>query len=250
MTDVASLPAGRFTEGDFRLGHVLRRACSVLSRNFPIFFVVTAIAAVPQAAANAVGDMFRVLQLGGVRLEGFGTFLGLLLGMLSQAVVLYGAFQDMRGKPVSLLQSMRVGLRRFLPVVGVAISVTLLGIFGLILFVVPGLMCFTMCFVAMPACVVEGRGVFSSIGRSARLTLGYGWRIFGLMLLWYVSDAIADAVIDPLTSVAGGVPAFVAHVIWSGVWGAFYAICAVVAYHDLRVAKEGVDTEQIAAVFE
>jgi hypothetical protein len=43
---------------------------------------------------------------------------------------------------------------------------------------------------------------------------------------------------------------FVAHVIWSGVWGAFYAICVVVAYHDLRVAKEGVDTAQIAAVFE
>jgi hypothetical protein len=249
MTDV-SLPAGRFAEGDFRVGRVLSCAGSVLARNFPTFFAVTAMAAVPQAATDTIGDPFRVLQLGGVRLEGFGTFLGLLLGMLSEAVVLYGAFQDMRGKRINLGESTRVGLRRFLPVVGVAISVTLLGILGLFLFVVPGLMCFTMCFVAMPACIVEGRGVFSSIGRSAQLTLGYGWRIFGLMLLWYVSDAIADSAIDYLSSVAGGVPAFVAHVIWSGVWGAFYAICAVVAYHDLRVAKEGVDTEQIAAVFE
>jgi hypothetical protein len=31
---------------------------------------------------------------------------------------------------------------------------------------------------------------------------------------------------------------------------AFNAIVIVVTYHDLRVAKEGVDTEQIAAVFE
>jgi hypothetical protein len=37
---------------------------------------------------------------------------------------------------------------------------------------------------------------------------------------------------------------------WSAVWKAFYAVPAVVIYHDLRVAKEGVDTEQIAAVFE
>jgi hypothetical protein len=31
---------------------------------------------------------------------------------------------------------------------------------------------------------------------------------------------------------------------------AVYAITAVVAYHDLRVAKGGIDIEQIAAVFD
>ncbi len=38
--------------------------------------------------------------------------------------------------------------------------------------------------------------------------------------------------------------------IWNGIWGAFYAIAAVVSYHDLRVAKEGINIEQIAAVFD
>ena len=42
----------------------------------------------------------------------------------------------------------------------------------------------------------------------------------------------------------------VVNLIWSAAWSAFYAIVIVVTYHDLRVAKEGVDTEQIAAVFE
>ena len=54
----------------------------------------------------------------------------------------------------------------------------------------------------------------------------------------------------PLTAITGPVPAFVAYLTWNGIWGAFYAIFAVVTYHDLRVAKEGVDTAQIAAVFE
>ncbi len=40
------------------------------------------------------------------------------------------------------------------------------------------------------------------------------------------------------------------NLIWSAIWTAFYAIVIVVTYHDLRVAKEGIDTEQIAAVFE
>jgi hypothetical protein len=143
MTD-ASLPAGRFAQGDFRVGHVVSQAWSVLSRNFLKFFVVTAVAAVPQAATGTVGDPFQSLHLVGLHLEGFGTLLDQVLSTLSEAVVLYGAFQDMRGERLNLGQSMRVGLRRFFPVVGVAISMTIVGFLGLIVFVVPGLMFFTM----------------------------------------------------------------------------------------------------------
>ena len=168
----------------------------------------------PEAATSTIGDPFQVLRLAGLKVEGLGPLLGHVLGTLSQAVVLYGAFQDMRGKRVNLGKSMEVGLRRFFPVVGVAISTTLLGFLGLIAFVVPGLMCFTMWFVATPACVVEGRGVFSSLARSARLTRGHGWKIFGLMLLLYFCNAIVDSPIDQALS---GIPAFAGHVIWNGI---------------------------------
>jgi large-conductance mechanosensitive channel len=42
----------------------------------------------------------------------------------------------------------------------------------------------------------------------------------------------------------------IVNLLWSAIWTAFLAIVLAVTYHDLRVAKEGVDTEQIAAVFE
>ena len=42
----------------------------------------------------------------------------------------------------------------------------------------------------------------------------------------------------------------VGKLIWNALYGAFDAILVVVTYHDLRVAKEGVDTDHIAAVFE
>jgi len=250
MTDV-SLPVGRFSDGDFRVGHVVSQAWSVLSRNFPIFFVVTAVAAMPKAATDTIGDPFRVLQLAGLKVEGLGPLLGHVLSTLSEAVVLYGAFQGMRGQPVNLGESIRIGLRRFFPVVGVAISVSILAFLACMLFLIPGLILFVAWFVAAPACVVEGRGVFASMARSAQLTRGLRWKIFGLMTLAYISDGIVANVIDQtLSSVGGGIPAFAGHVIWNGVWGAFYAILAVVTYHDLRVAKEGVDTARIAAVFE
>jgi hypothetical protein len=38
--------------------------------------------------------------------------------------------------------------------------------------------------------------------------------------------------------------------VWKVAWGAFFAAALTVTYHDLRVAKEGLTTDQIAAVFD
>src|SRR5689334_6343929 len=120
MTD-ASLTA-RFTESEFRVGRVLNRTSSVLSRNFLFFFVVTAVAQLPtlllfkntDVNANASGaEVAMTLALALV-----GLVLMVVLNMLSQAVVLYGAFQNMRGREVSLAESLQVGLRRFWPILG------------------------------------------------------------------------------------------------------------------------------------
>jgi hypothetical protein len=252
----ASLPAGRFSgarapAGDFAVGQVLGRTSAVLSRNFPTFFAVTAIASLPkyllsQGAIPVPDDLVMALLL-----TCFGVFLWVVLATMSQAIVLYGAFQDMRGQRFGMGQSVRIGLRRFFPVIGVATAVTLLGSLGFLAFVVPGCMLFTRWFVAMPACVVEERGVWSSLARSGQLTEGYRWKIFTLMSLMYAADSVVDGLIgQALSQVAGGIPELAGHAIWNGIWGAFFAILAVVTYHDLRVAREGVDTEQIAAVFE
>jgi hypothetical protein len=248
MTE-AALPADRFAAGELRLDRVFARTWSVLSRNFLTFFAVTAIARLPKHLNGRIDgpDDWPLVLL----LIGFGVFLWVVLNTLSQAIVLYGAFQDMRGRPVDMVASVQVGLRRFFPVIGVAVAVTLLGFLGLVAFIVPGVIAFTRWFVAIPVCVVEGRGVFSSLARSALLTKGHRWNIFGLMAVLYVADSIVDSQIDQtLSLVAGGTVALAAHVTWSGIWGAFYAIFAVVTYHDLRVAREGIDTEEIAAVFE
>jgi hypothetical protein len=241
MTDAALLPASRFAESDFRVGTALWRTLSIFWRNFPAFFAVTAIAGLPPL----------LLANHSIAAAGFSPLLQLVLSTLSQAIVLYAAFQDMRGRPVNLRESAQVGLRRFFPIVGVTISMTLLSLLGLILLVVPGLIWLTKWLVAMPACVVESLGVSDSLKRSSELTMGHRWKLFGMLAVWFVLDAIVDDRIDTATAaLATGLPAAAVHAIWSGIWGAFYAIFGVVAYHDLRVAKEGVDTEQIAAVFE
>src|ERR1700676_4365459 len=121
MTD-AALPAGRFTQGNFSIGHVFSRTWSVLSGNFLKFMLVTGIVSVPpllipQSPSTPV-DPFANMGP-----SFFALFLSLVLGTLSQAIVLYGAFQDMRGRPVSLADCLKVGLHRFFPIIGFALSV-------------------------------------------------------------------------------------------------------------------------------
>jgi hypothetical protein len=99
------------------------------------------------------------------------------------------------------------------------------------------------------------------MGRSRALTKGHRWKLLGLMLLVILPALIFGAIVGALMfAVTGGFLAMAAafsttlgqivNLIWNAIWTAFFAIVIVVTYHDLRVAKEGVDTEQIAAVFE
>jgi hypothetical protein len=99
--------------------------------------------------------------------------------------------------------------------------------------------------------VVEQLGPFASMERSAQLTNGHRWKIFGLLLLAVLAAIVSEAIDLTVEMVEGGeLLASVGQVIWDAIWGAADAVLVIATYHDLRVAKEGADTEQIAAVFE
>jgi hypothetical protein len=250
MTD-AILPGGRFSQADFRIGGVLSRTAAILSRNFATFFIVMAIASLPMllfldGPTVAAGNPF-------LRLSAAKLIVSLMLSALGGAIVVYGAVQDLRSCAFSLGESFQVAANRFIPVMRVTVCATFLSLLGSVLLVVPGLILATMWFVAIPACVVERSGVFASMGRSRQLTEGHRRKIFGMMMMTLIPGAIMGKVINlALVAVAGAgtIPALAGHVMWSGIWGAFYTILAVVAYHDLRVLQEGGGSAQIAAVFD
>jgi hypothetical protein len=254
MTD-ASLPA-HFTESEFRVGRVLNRTTSVLSRNFLIFFVVTAVAHLPAlllfkgSASTGASTSGRDIAIAMTMIV-VGLILMIVLSTLSQAIVLYGAFQDMRGRQVSLSESLQVGFSRFFPIIRLAILMSLLGMLAALALIIPAFIVFTMWFVATPIVVVERLGAWASMKRSSQLTKGHRWKIFGLMVLLIMASGVASQTITVSLTAIGGTPlALIGDVLWNGVWGAFYAISVVVTYHDLRAAKEGVDIDQIASVFD
>lgn len=243
------VPVGLYAEGEFRVGQILNRTFAILSRNLLPFCVVTAIAYLPnllllerQTAGEAPGRVAAMAFAGIV--------LSLVFSALSQAIVLFGAFEDMRGRPVDLIASLKVGLARFFAVIGVALLVGILTVLAAILLFFPAFIVMSMLFVAMPVCIVERLGPVKSLGRSSALTKGYRWKVFGLWLVIMLVTAVGSGMLGGISYATGPIVGGLLKLIWGALAGAFNAIMVVVAYHDLRVVKEGVDTDRIASVFD
>ncbi|HLG88291.1 MAG TPA: glycerophosphoryl diester phosphodiesterase membrane domain-containing protein [Alphaproteobacteria bacterium] len=249
MTDISAPilePAG-----EFRIGRVLSRALTITSRNIVKIAIIVGVPFLPLllVGASFAGPRPDLHRMAGPLI--FSGIITILLAALSQVVVIHAAFQSMRGRPISIGESLSKGLVRFLPVIGLAIVMAFGIVIGFVLLVVPGFMLLTRWYLAIPACVVESAPVFGSLERSAQLTKGHRWQILGLYLVVAVVGGILNAIAGGIFrgifgTVIGSLPAFVVQVII----GAYQAVVVVVAYHDLRSAKEGVDIDRIAAVFD
>jgi hypothetical protein len=249
MTDVTTVisTVAPVAEGEFRIGRVFSRTLTLLWRNFPIYFAVAAVAALPGVLIESSG----MSNDAAVSPALLGLLTMLVLSPLSQAIMLHTAFQDMSGRRISLSEAMRAALGRWLPLIGVSICVGV-GVFcGLILLIVPGVILMIMWYVANPACIVERLGVFASMGRSSELTKGHRWSIFGMWILIAIASGVTSAVVKGVLGLSGSTGVVIAGTLaLTALAGAFAAVFAIVTYHDLRVAKEGVDTRQIVAVFD
>jgi hypothetical protein len=244
--------SARFAESDFRVGSVLTRTAKILSQHFLIFFLIALVANLPSlllgygggsVGASPTGQNAVLLIVGGV--------LSFVLSMISQAVMVHAAFQAMRMRPVSLGESMKVGLSRVFAVILLALLMGILGGLAALLLIVPALIVMTMWFVSTPACVVERTGPWTSMKRSAALTKGHRWKVFGLLLLLILVSLIVAGLLQlVLMQVGSTILVLLGTLLWGALWTAFYSIAVVTTYHDLRVAKEGIDIEQIAAVFD
>lgn len=243
---------------EFRVGRVLGEAFNVLFKDIWKFLLLALVALLPSALlVLAVGGHSSTLGAS-PDLEGASAGillidvpLGVLCYALSQAGTLYGAFQDMRGRPFNLGDAFGVAFGRFFPVLGVAICFGFAVVLGSILLLVPGLIALSALYVALPACVMERTGVFESLGRSSELTKGHRWRIFGIFLVIIVVSMVVGGVLELMTAAIGGaIAGMVVNFVWNAFYAAYNSVAIAVMYHDLRVLKEGIDVDRIAAVFD
>jgi ABC-type multidrug transport system fused ATPase/permease subunit len=108
---------------------------------------------------------------------------------------------------------------------------------GLILIIVPGLILLTIWSVAVPVCVIERRGIFACFGRSRELVRGFGWQVFGtIVIAWLITIGIGivgGIVAAPLGGFGRGVVDWVI----SALTLPLAAVVASILYFRLRAAK-------------
>ena len=245
--------------GALDIGRVIQQLFQVLGRNFVTFLLLAVIlAGVP---ALLVG-LLQMNSLGRGQLFAWQSLIGGvvagLAGLILQGTIIYGTVSDLNGRPASLADCLSVGLRSFLPLLGIGILLYTAVFFGSLLLLVPGIMMGLAWCVAVPAYVVEQTGVLGAFGRSAELTRGNRWRIFGLVVIYLVVLVILELVLGVFGSVAsisaGGGLSLMQVAVARPLLGIGAALIgtvgAAVLYVDLRQIKDGVGPEGLAAIFD
>lgn len=251
---------------EVRLGGIFKTSLGILGRRLLPIIVVTILAYVPANVAVVVipvatrgwqpSTPVERMAYGVVGL--IGPFLILAAGSLATGMVMYGVVQVLRRRRFPVGESVGVVVRRVVPLIGITVCTQIAIALALMLLIVPGLMLLCRWYVSIPACMAEGTGVFASMARSRDLTKGHRWRVFGAIVLpaTVVTAIFIGAVSFVPVSVLTApqrvelVVMIVALGVGVMLFTAFANVLAAVLYYRLRLAKEGVDIDKIAGVFD
>lgn len=261
MADMTSAEAttAEAAAHDFNVHFILEKSFEVYLRNFIPFSLLMALITAPLffLELQAVSSD-PVLSWSPLFLDRLNTLLRLVLPYAAGAILIFGTVQELRGQRASFGECVRRGIVAFIPVLGVVFIVSLAILVGIVLLVIPGLVVMTMLWVAIPVAVVERPGVIATLHRSSALTRGYRWRVFGIivalviiaggagLIIGFASLIFIDPVNDPHIEEIEVVLGYAIDIVFSGIG----AVSVAVSYHLLRSAKEGIDIEEIAKVFD
>lgn len=261
----------------FDIARVIQQTFGVLQRNLVTFSILgLVLCGIPAGLSgflqlSVARDALAGADAGSFSLSA-GPFLGSALGGLVtlvttailQGALIYATVQDLNGQPASVSESLATGLRNFLSLIVVSIAVAICIGFGLVLLVVPGVMIACAWCVALPALVADRTGIGGAFGRSAELTRGHRWHIFGLLVLVVIVSWVIGAIFDTVSGFSrigvSGDPLAVLDralnpvtvimiVIRQTVMTVIGATAIAVMYVELRRAREGAGPEWLRDIF-
>lgn len=255
--------------GDVSLSRILSRTGQVAGGNLAVMMVV---AIVPVVLATffttygiqMIGTALRGASFGGTNPYWFGgsaLLLGFALSALAQgSLVRFGldSLQGRRADPTEAL--LRTVLK--LPQLFMLVMIMQVAIMAAtILLIVPGVLLSIVWCVAVPALMVEERGVAAAFGRSQMLSSGARWKVLGLYALFWVAWLILNLVQGMISRSVYGVstPSFlgitlpVTYIVASGLlytaMGVFSAAMHAALYVELRDWKEGAPGAALTEIF-
>jgi hypothetical protein len=197
----------------------------------PIAFVTYLVVAVLTALLAAV-----LTWVGAI----IGFFISIVAVFWLQAA-LVKAVEDVRDgrADLSLRETFDVARPKLGSVVVAGILAGLGIVIGLVLLIAPGLFLMTIWSVIIPVIVLENRSAGESFSRSRELVRGYGWGVFGVIVLTILLLIGFEIVLGLLlTPLADWLRGFLSNIVSGTLTAPFIAVVLTLLYFRLRAAKE------------
>ncbi len=178
---------------------------------------------------------------------------GIATGVATAACILVaaGAYADV---PPDWRVAARFGLQNTVPILAAGIVFGIMFAVGVVLLIVPGIIVLVSFSWFDAVLMIERTGPMQSLGRSWRLVSGERWRIFlvGLVffIIWVIMFGILGLIVFLLAGLLGASDNFAYFLSWHIVNLLTIPVVAAftaVVYLDLRVRKEHLDKEGLAA---
>lgn len=262
--------------GKLDIGRVISQTFGVIGRNLLVFGGLSLLLyGLPLTILGILQVQFVGPDLSGANLDfSYDTFawwgvvgLGTVLSYaILQGALIYGTVQDLDGKRPTLGECFATGLRSFLPLIGLAILLYIALVCGFFLLIVPGFMMLVAWAVAVPSLVADRTGVMGAFSRSAELTRGNRWRIFGLLIisaiiLWVIElvfgivsggAAIGAALqgdIEAAQAAAFSPVVVISNALSNTITAMLSATGFAVLYVELRKTREGMGPQWLSEIF-
>ncbi len=254
----------------FSIGRVFARAFATIKHNAMVTLAMAVVlGALPMFAfslvlpnANRFGPsaLTSNAQIGIASLAILGWVGMLVLTVLVQAALTRATVAESEGRRASFGECLGAGIKVILPLVGLIILWWIGVTIGFVLLVIPGIILITMWSVAIPALVEERQGVFAAFRRSAMLTKGERWKVFGLLMVLLVAFwliMIALSLVGVASTIRTGVPPaggfsigmMLASVIPSTLFNLAWGTVQPALYVELRGVQFGGDVDALHEVF-
>ncbi len=264
-SEIAPSPVPGPSPKEVTVGSLLERTFKAWWKTLPRLVAVTAIVMVPLFALMALffRSAFQIVFSASagkpMSPENATAFLGWMPVMIPVGIIVYavlaaaqvhGVASHLGGRPAGIGEMFAVGFRRFLPTAiffflfGLALTV------GLMLLFIPGIFLMTALAPALPSVVAERRGPLAAFSRGFELTKGHRWTVLGAGIVTMLA-MYAGSLVNMMAVALTGTPlAMIVSYPLSMLFGLLMVVFPVVAFHDLRVAREGLGAGELAKVFE
>jgi hypothetical protein len=179
-------------------GRVFERIFQIYREQFTLLIPAALVLFIPVAILNGL-----VLSGGGVLAALIAALIAVIATYWYQGMVVEAVRDILDGRRDYTIGGLFSSAAPYIgPLLGAGILAGIGVAIGLVLLIVPGLFLLTIWAVIVPAIVIERTGVLGAFGRSRELVRGNGWRVFGVIVVLFLLQAVVGGILSAIADSA------------------------------------------------